>query len=59
MFSGADGTRLFSFFAFNPAFSGGVTVAVGDVNGDGFGDIIVGAGPGGGPSVSVFSGKDH
>lgn len=35
---------LNSFFAFEPGFTGGVRVASGDVNGDGFDDIIVGSG---------------
>jgi hypothetical protein len=46
------------FFAMAPTFAGGLYVAVGDVNGDGFGDIIVGAGEGGGPQIAVFSGRD-
>ncbi|HEX4591625.1 MAG TPA: FG-GAP-like repeat-containing protein, partial [Gemmataceae bacterium] len=48
-----------SFFAFSPGFTGGVYIAAGDVNGDGKADIIVSAGPGGGPQVKVFSGADH
>jgi hypothetical protein len=50
-----DGTRM-SFFAFNPAFAGGLSVTTGLVNGTGIPDVIVGAGPGGAPEVKVFDG---
>ena len=52
--SGADGSELFSFFAYEPTFTGGVTLAVGDVTGDGIADLVVGSGAGGGPRVRVF-----
>ena len=48
---------LGSFWAFDPSFTGGVNVAVADVNGDLVPDVIVAAGPGGGPHVKVFSGR--
>jgi hypothetical protein len=57
IFNGATGAEMGSFFAYNSSFTGGVRVAVGDVNGDGRPDIITGAGPGGAPHVKVFNGK--
>lgn len=49
-----DGSSL-SFFAYDPAYTGGVRVALGDLNGDGTNEVICGAGVGGGPNVRVFS----
>ncbi len=56
VFSGLDYSNIASFFAYNPAFTGGISVASGDVNGDGYSDVVVGAGPGGGPHVLAVSG---
>jgi hypothetical protein len=50
------GEVIESFFAFDPAFTGGVNVAVYDVNNDGILDIIAAAGAGGGPEVRIFNG---
>jgi hypothetical protein len=56
------GSNLVSFNSFfsypdDPGYSGGLRVALGDVNGDGFLDIVVAAAQGGGPRVTVFDGK--
>ena len=44
------------FFAYDASFFGGVKVAASDVNGDGYAEIVTGAGPGGGPHAGVFDG---
>ncbi len=59
VYSGLDFQLLRSFFAFDSRFTGGVYVAGGDVSGDGRADILVGAGAGGGPNVTAFSGLDN
>jgi hypothetical protein len=56
VFDGVTGVEIRSFFAFDPSFTGGITVASGDFNGDSVADIVVGAGAGGGPHVKVFDG---
>ena len=56
IYDGTDGHLLREFIAYDPAFSGGVYVAVGDVTGDGKAEIITGAGEGGGPHVKIFDG---
>ena len=53
---GGQPVTIASFFAFEPQFMGGVNVASGDINGDGYSDVIIGAGATGGPRVKVYSG---
>jgi hypothetical protein len=45
------------YFAHAGAFVGGLFVAAGDVNGDGFADVITGKGVGGASELKVFSGR--
>jgi streptogramin lyase len=54
VFDGVTGRMIDEFMAYDFRFTGGVFVAVGDVNGDGYGDIITGPDSGGGPEVKVF-----
>src|SRR4029078_6227855 len=55
---GASGLVRYALVPLEPEFQGGVFVATGDVNGDGFADIIVGAGEGRAPEVKVYRGRD-
>ncbi|MCC7523084.1 VCBS repeat-containing protein [Candidatus Uhrbacteria bacterium] len=48
------GKTLFSWLAYSKSFTGGVTVSIGDLDGDGLREIITGAGRGGGPHVRSF-----
>jgi hypothetical protein len=50
----AKGELLSEFYPYHDTFSGGVSVAVADLDGDAKMEIITGAGPGGGPHVRVF-----
>ncbi len=43
------------FFAYDKNFTGGVYLAVGDIDGDGQKEIVTGAGETGGPQVRIFS----
>ena len=50
-----DGTRIGSFFPYTASFTGGASVVVCDLTGDGIHEIITGAGFSGGPHVRVFT----
>jgi hypothetical protein len=58
VFSGAGFAILADFFGItDPDFRGGARAAIGDLNGDGVGDVVVSAGFGGGPRVALFDGR--
>lgn len=45
------------FFAFGANERGGANISIGDVDGDGYDDIVVGSGPGTDPVLRVYDGK--
>jgi hypothetical protein len=57
VFGGTPARLVNDFFGLDPNLRTGITLAAGDFDADGFADIAVAAGVGGGPAVAVFSGK--
>jgi len=56
---GALPPKLFGdFFVFEDTLRNGVFITSGDLDGDGFAEVIAGGGPGGGPRVFALSGQD-
>ncbi|HEY8504066.1 MAG TPA: trypsin-like serine protease [Gemmataceae bacterium] len=59
LLSGDPPRKLFpDFFVFENTLRNGVYLAGGDLDGDGFAEVIVGGGPGGGPRVFALSGAE-
>ncbi len=56
VYNGTTGAWQFNFSAYDAQFKGGVNVGVGDINADGYADIVAAPGPGMGPLVRVFDG---
>jgi hypothetical protein len=54
-FDGRSLDQIGRFAPYLSAFTGGVFLAAGDVNGDGVAEVVTGAGAGGGPHVRVLS----
>jgi hypothetical protein len=57
VFNSITGATVFDFYAFTLSYTGGVSVALGDVNGDGIPDLIVGTASGA-SEVRVFNGAN-
>jgi hypothetical protein len=57
VYDGKSMAIVASFWAYEPGFVGGVRVAMGDVNHDGYDDLVTAPGYGAGAHVTVFDGK--
>ncbi len=57
LYDGSTGAEIVRFDAFEAKFTGGVYVAAGDFDKDGFADIVVTPDQGGGPVVGVYRGN--
>jgi len=56
-FANSQIVTIGEFMAYSTDFSGGVNVAVGDLDGDGRAEIVTGAGEGGGSHVRIIDGR--
>ena len=54
-----DGSNIFTFAAFDAGMRKGVNVAIGDLDGDGRGEIVAGSGPGAAGHVRVLDATAH
>ena len=58
IYHGGDFQLIANFYGINdPNFRGGCRASSGDINGDGYDDLVVSAGFNGGPRISVYDGK--
>jgi hypothetical protein len=58
IYDGPTAKLISQFVPYEATFTGGLYVALGDVNGDGFADPILGTGNGGGPRVQAINGAN-
>ncbi len=56
--AGVPSRLLGDFFVFEQTLRNGVYAGAGDLNHDGYDDLVVGGGPGGGPRVMALNGAD-
>ncbi len=57
MFDADTGAELINLIPFANTFTGGIRVAIDDFSNDGYPDLAMAAGPGGGPHVRILDGK--